>query len=83
MCITTYFQFEIGSGLTTYDCAQNTDFCHCNRVVFIYCDGNSLTGNQDKFVRRSGQQMSSSTVKGSGLLCYPRPPWHSTGGRLR
>jgi len=34
-------------GLLDSDCTKNPDFCNFNRVWFVYCDGNSFSGNRD------------------------------------
>lgn len=34
-------------GILSDDCNYNPDFCNFNKVILLYCDGNSFTGNRD------------------------------------
>jgi hypothetical protein len=40
--------FDSKGGLMGDDCTSNPDFCNFNRVLIVYCDGNSFSGNRDE-----------------------------------
>jgi STAM-binding protein len=67
----TAYPYETGSGLIDFNCDVNPDFCKFNRVIVMYCDGNSFAGNRSEPVQvaaggPTSRPIGSSNRSGSG-----------------